>query len=94
MSTMFPYGQAPKMAHRKPPNDLQVRNILGPGIRRVREERGWSQDDLARRLQLAGWDVDRTLIARIELRTRCITDMELLALAKTLGVKLDAFRIG
>lgn len=80
------------MAHRKPPNDLQGRNILGPGIRRVREERGWSQDDLARRLQLAGWDVDRTLIARIELRTRCITDMELLALAKTFGVKLDAFR--
>ena len=79
------------MAHRKPPNNLQSRNILGPGIRRIREERGWSQEDLARRLQLAGWDVDRTLIARIELRTRCITDMELLALAKTLGVKLNAF---
>jgi len=42
-------------------------------------------------LQLAGWDVGRTLIARIELRTRCITDMELLTLAKTFGVKLDAF---
>ena len=81
------------MAHRKPLNDLQVRNILGPGIRRIREERGWSQDDLARRLQLAGWDVDRTLIARIELRTRCITDMELLLLAKILGVKLDDFCI-
>ena len=79
------------MAHRKPPNDLQVRNILGPGIRRVREEKGWSQEDLARRLQLAGWDVDRTLIARIELRLRCITDMELLALAETMGVKLQAF---
>ena len=36
--------------------------------------------------------MDRALIARIELRTRCITDMELFALAKTLGVKLDAFR--
>ena len=79
------------MAHRKPPNDLKVRNILGPGIRRVRETRGWSQDDLARRLQIAGWDVDRTLIARIELRTRCITDMELLALAKTCGVTLNEF---
>ena len=81
------------MAHRKPPNDLEVRNILGPGIRRVREERGWSQEELARRLQLAGWDVDRTLVARIELRTRCITDMELLALASTLGVTLDAFTV-
>ena len=80
------------MAHRKPPNDLQVRNLLGPGIRRIREGKGWSQEDLARRLQLTGWDVDRTLIARIELRTRCITDMELLALAKTFEVRLDAFR--
>ena len=81
------------MAHRKPLNDLQVRNLLGPGIRRVREAKGWSQDDVARRLQLSGWDVDRTLIARIELRTRCITDMELLALAKIFGVKLDAFTV-
>lgn len=80
------------MAHRKPPNNLQVRNVLGPGVRRARESKGWSQDDLARKLQLAGWDVDRTLIARIELRTRCITDIELLIIAKTLGVKLDAFR--
>ena len=79
------------MAHRKPPNELEVRNILGPGIRRVREARGWSQEDLARRLQIAGWDVDRTLIARIELRTRCITDMELLALAQTFGVTLNEF---
>lgn len=66
--------------------------MLGPGIRRVREEHGWSQDELARRLQLAGWDVDRTLIARIELRTRCITDIELLMLARILKVGLDSFR--
>jgi hypothetical protein len=45
---------------------------------------------LARTPQLAGWDVDRTLIARSELQTRCITDMELLALAKVLGVTLAA----
>lgn len=87
-----PYGQAQKMAHRKPLHDSKARNILGPGIRRVREGKGWSQDDLARRLQLAGWDVDRTLIARIELRTRCITDMELIALAETFGVSLNAFK--
>ena len=38
-------------------------------------------------------DGDRTLIARFELRTRCITDIELLALAKTFGVTLDALII-
>ncbi len=88
-----PYGCALEMAHRKPHHEQQGRNILGPGIRRVREQKGWSQDELTRRLQLAGWDVDRTLIGRIELRTRSIIDTELLALAKTFGVKLDAFRI-
>jgi ribosome-binding protein aMBF1 (putative translation factor) len=78
------------MAHRKFPNAPGIRNVLGPGIRHAREAKGWSQDDLARTPQLAGWDVDRTLIARSELQTRCITDMELLALAKVLGVTLAA----
>ncbi len=78
------------MAHRKFPSAPGVRNLLGPGIRHAREVKGWSQDDLARKLQLTGWDVDRTLIARIELQTRCITDMELLALATVLGVTLGA----
>ena len=77
------------MAHRKPLHAPGVRNALGPGIRWARDARGWSQDDLARALQLAGWDVDRSLIARIELRTRCITDTELLAMARALGVTLD-----
>ena len=81
------------MAHRKHPHAPGTRNVLGPGIRWAREERGWSQDELARRLQLARWDVDRTLIARIELRTRCITDTELLILAKVLGVTLDRIAV-
>ncbi len=81
------------MAHRKFPSAPGVRNLLGPGVRRAREAKNWSQEDLARKLQLAGWDVDRTLIARIELRTRCVTDMELLMLAKILGVTLNAFSV-
>lgn len=80
------------MAHRKFPTAPGVRNLLGPGIRHAREAKAWSQDDLARKLQLTGWDVDRTLIARIELQTRCITDMELLMLARTLGTTIDAIR--
>jgi transcriptional regulator with XRE-family HTH domain len=70
---------------------LPVRNLLGPAICSIRESKGWSQEDLARRLQLAGWDVDRSLIARIELRTRCLTDVELLTIARCLKVGLDAF---
>lgn len=68
-----------------------IRNIVGLEIRRIREAKGWSQSDLARSLQLAGWDVDRTVLTKIELRRRCVTDYELLILAKVLGATLDAF---
>lgn len=68
-----------------------TRNIMGLEIRRLREQKGWSQADFARELQLAGWDVERTILTKIELRRRCLTDYELLILAKTLGVTLNAF---
>ncbi len=66
------------------------RNALGARIRRAREVKGWSQNDLARKLQLNGWDVERTVITKIELHRRCITDYELLAIADVLGVSLDS----
>lgn len=66
-----------------------IRNIMGLEIRRLREKKGWSQSDFARKLQLSGWDVERTVLTKIELRRRCLTDYELLLLAKTLGVTLN-----
>jgi len=66
-----------------------IRNIMGLEIRRLREKNDWSQADFARKLQLAGWDVERTVLTKIELRRRCLTDYELLILAKTLGVTLN-----
>jgi ribosome-binding protein aMBF1 (putative translation factor) len=68
-----------------------LRNAIGLEIRKRREEKGWSQLDLARELQLSGWDVDRTVLTKIELRRRCVTDFEMLLLAKTLGVSLNEF---
>ena len=67
-----------------------IRNALGLQIRRLREERNWSQSDFARELQLAGWDVERSVITKIELRRRCITDYELLLMVRTLGVPLSS----
>ena len=59
------------------------------GLRQAREKLGWSQADLARELQLRGWDAGRTLITKIELRERCVTDYELIVLARVLSVRLD-----
>jgi transcriptional regulator with XRE-family HTH domain len=66
------------------------RNALGLQIRKMREGRGWSQADFARQLQLAGWDIERSIVTKIELRRRCITDYELLIMMKTLGSGLAA----
>ena len=67
-----------------------VRNALGLQIRKLREEKNWSQSDFARELQLAGWDVERSVITKIELRRRCITDYELLLMLRTLRVPLSS----
>ena len=77
----------PKVALRTKKRGL-VRNALGLQIRKLREEKNWSQSDFARELQLAGWDVERSVITKIELRRRCITDYELLLMLGTLGVPL------
>lgn len=76
---------------RKTQSSSPIRNIFGLEIRRLREAKGWSQSDLARRLQLAGWDVERTVITKIELRRRCITDYELSFIADVLRVDLEKF---
>jgi transcriptional regulator with XRE-family HTH domain len=78
---------APKTTRHAP-----VRNALGLQIRKLREEKNWSQSDFARELQLAGWDVERSVITKIELRRRCITDYELLLMIRVLGVPLDSLR--
>lgn len=44
---------------------------------------------MARELQLAGWDVERTVITKIELQRRCLTDYELILVAHVLAVALD-----
>ena len=69
-----------------------IRNALGLEIRKLREEKDWSQSDFARELQLAGWDVERSVITKIELRRRCITDYELLLMFRTLGTALSSLR--
>lgn len=64
------------------------RNIVGPQVMRIRANKGMSQSDLATVCQLAGWDVSRGVIARIEGGVRWIADFELIELAKALKVSI------
>lgn len=65
-------------------------NLVGPQVRRLRNQRGWSQDQLAAQLNLTGWDISRATLSKIEAQLRCVTDGELLYLARALKVDMAA----
>jgi transcriptional regulator with XRE-family HTH domain len=67
-------------------------NATGKRIRELREAKKWSQADLARQLQLAGWDIDPATLNRIETsQSRTVTDVELILIARVLKVSLSQF---
>lgn len=63
-------------------------NIWGPALRRFRREKGWSQEELAMRVQRAGWDVSRVVLFRIESGERQLLDYETEFLLRVLGRSL------
>jgi len=52
--------------------DKSELNVCGPQVSRLRVNLGWSQPQLAAKCQIAGWDVSRDIIARIELKKRWV----------------------
>lgn len=64
-------------------------NLVGPIVRKLRYQRGWTQGMLTARCARAGWDVGENTVAKIEARIRCVTDNELVHLAKALRVPVQ-----
>lgn len=66
-------------------------NLCGKRIKEIRLNKfpGLSQRGLADQLQLAGIDLDKNAIQRIESGQRFVTDIELLALSKVLATTLN-----
>jgi transcriptional regulator with XRE-family HTH domain len=65
-------------------------NLVGPQVRRLRTAAGLSQEALAAKLQLAGWDLSRGGLSKIEARLRRVNDAELWVLAKALSCPMAA----
>ena len=63
-------------------------NVVGPQVRKWRDERDWSQEAMARKLQLLGWSISRHSLAKLELGLRRVSDCELFFMAKVLRVEL------
>ena len=64
-------------------------NRCGKAVANRRKQMGKSQRELADALQLAGLDVDKNAIQRIEAGKRFVTDIELVYLAKVLDVSVN-----
>lgn len=60
-------------------------NLVGPQVRRLRTEAGLSQEALAAKLQVAGWDLSRGGLSKIEAGLRRVNDAELWVLSQTLS---------
>jgi len=59
-------------------------NLIGPRVRQLRMNRGWTRRELSIRLRSIGWHVPRIVLAQMEANEHEITDGDVLFLAKAL----------
>lgn len=64
-------------------------NLCGERVREAPMRMGWSQEELAAKLQLAGLQLGQMAVSRIETGKRVVPDFELPILAEVLRVSTD-----
>lgn len=70
--------------------DGNDKNMIGEQVRRLRMEKGWSQQTLSNKLEMLAIYVCRGSISRIEDKQRTVTDIELYGLAQVLGTSIES----
>ena len=70
----------------KPRTESGEKNLISKRLAKLRQDRHMSQRDLANKLQLAGYDMDKNVITRIETNKRYVSDLELKAIAEIFQV--------
>ena len=63
-------------------------NIIGPQIKRLREQSNMTQEELTARCNLVGWNISRGTLAKVESQVRRVTDEEVALIAEALKVKI------
>ena len=72
----------------------EVETKIGQNLRRLREGRGLTQEEVAARLQIRGCDLTRSALAKIEVGQRHLYPDEILLLKEILSATYDEiFRI-
>ena len=65
---------------------MKMVNLVADQVSQFRNERGWTQDELADRLQLAGWNISRSGLSKIENCTLYVPEFRLFYLAHVFGL--------
>ncbi len=65
------------------------KNIIGKNLAALRKAHHLSQNGLAIKLQLIGYDVSRNVVTRIETGKRRVTDIELKILCEIFQISAD-----
>lgn len=68
--------------------DQQKKNLIGENLRFYRQKSGYSQQQLADKLETLAVYICRGSISRIEDYSRTVTDIELVALAEILHISV------
>ena len=68
---------------------MHYKNNIGPQVRRRRYVLGWSQSTFAAKLQVAGLDISRGGVSKIEARLRFVDDKDLMFLAEVLKIPVQ-----
>lgn len=66
------------------------KNLIGSQLVELRKKFSLSQRDLAYKLQIAGYNLDKNVITRIENYQRFVTDIELKGICEVLKVSSDS----
>lgn len=78
----------------KPKTESGEKNLISKRLIELRKEHNLSQRELSHKLQLAGYDMDKNVITRIETNKRYVTDIELCALAQIFDIPCDELILG
>ncbi len=73
----------------KPRTQTGEKNLISKQLIHLRTVYGLSQRDLASQLQLAGYDMDKNVITRIETNKRYVTDIEIKALCELFSITYE-----
>ena len=63
---------------------MAILNVIGDRVRRMRESRNLTQDQLASACQRRGWDLSRVTLTKIETGVRAVNDGEIVVLSAVL----------